>query len=271
MKRDALRGYRRPGYPRRGEEGNAVSDFIPKRWRRSGRVAGAMAFLLFPLPGGKARADVSPPHTAASPRADDHRKGPSGQTPLARVFAHGEGRGAFGCVAVAPPAFLTEHDARQVILEEFAKAGVHFQLDAKRLPELRERSVTVEYEKRADGKGYEAHQLEKRGEPMLLDGWDPAHQIGFEFISEGDYFKLGGVQSASTVQDYDFKEVAEKLAADAGRVSGMHLGIFYDPMAPAEWVHKSGEYHEAPNVRGEAELRAQVRDFIAWLKREGVL
>ena len=130
----------------------------------------------------------------------------------------------------------------------------------------------MRYEKSEDGKSYREVRRETLGAPVLLDGWDAAHQIGFEYISEGDYFKLGGEQSASTVQDYDFKSVAARLATDAARVKGAHIGVFYDPMTSVEWKkNEKGEYRAPRNLKGERQLRAQVRDFIAWLKSEGVL
>src|SRR5262245_60227235 len=142
MKRDGLKGYRTPAYPRR----DAVDDgsllrWMPRRWQAGGKVAAGMAILFAAPP---AQADVSPPAgkvgEAAKPGAG--QEGVKQPAPLTRVFEHGEGRGAFGCVAVAPPAFLTEADARQVILEEFAKVGVRFELDKKVVPGLRQREVT---------------------------------------------------------------------------------------------------------------------------------
>jgi hypothetical protein len=267
MKRGPSRGYRVPAYPTREDGAEEARRRVPLRWRKSRKMATAMALLFFPLPG--ALADTCPPQKGgAKPSAgtDEKRKGQGKPNPLAGVFEHGEGRGSFGCVAVAPPAFLSEADARQVILEEFARAGVKFQLDQKRHPTLRERSSGLAYK---DGK---VTATEKLGEPVLLDGWDAAHNLGFEYVSHEDYMKLGGQPSMSTVQDYDFKAVARRLADEAKQDGSMRLGVFYDPMARVEWERdEHGNYHEPKNARGQAQLRAQVRDFIAWLRAEGVL
>jgi len=279
MKRDALQGYRGPGYPTREAGATEVPRHLPKRWRRSRKVAGAMALLFFPLPGAlEARADVCPPKAGAARPAGDERRAKDGKAkPLVTVFEHGEGRGAFGCVAVAPPAFLTEADARQVILEEFQKAGVSFKLDQKKMEGVRERRVSVRFEKKPGAKGNRQDDFtmireEKLGDPLLLDGYDPVRNIGFEFVSEGDYFKVGGVQSSSSVQSYDFKEVADKLAAEARKDGSVRLGVFYDPMAKVDWERDGeGNFREPANDRGRAQLRAQVRDFITWLRAEGVL
>src|SRR5258706_9432365 len=110
MKRDALRGYHPPTYPTREAGAGEVQRHLPKRWRRSRKVAGAMALLFFPLPAvvdNAARADVCPPKSAQPSTGEDKRKKDGKAAPLVTVFEHGEGRGAFGCVAVAPPALLT--------------------------------------------------------------------------------------------------------------------------------------------------------------------
>lgn len=286
-KREAMHGYGRPSYPRRDEVDDAtLGRYMPRRWRRSGRVAGAMALLFFQPPAGMAtaRADSAVPPARGGPAAtpapgpgdDSKRRNPDGSTPpravrVVDVFEHGEGRGAFGCVAVAPPAFLSEQDARQVILEEFARAGVRFRLDARQHPTLRERKVTLTAHKNAEGRFVSERKL-VMGKPITLDGWDPEHQIGFEYVSEADYFALGGAESMSSVQEYDFKGVARQLAAEAKDDASMRLGVFYDPMAPVQWEEDpDGGYREPRNVRGQAELRAQVRDFVAWLRQAGVL
>src|SRR5438094_381615 len=73
-------------------------------------------------------------------------------------------------------------------------------------------------------------------------------------------------------QGYDFKPRAPRLAADARRDGTVRLGVFYDPMARVDWEEEDdGHYKAPPNQRGRDQLRAQVRDFIAWLRAEKVL
>jgi len=268
-----MKGYRAPSYPRREAVGvDTLLRWMPSRWRRSGKVAAGMA-ILFAAP---AAADVSPPPPTGDKRSGAGPEKGEGlkQATLPRVFEHGEGRGAFGCVAVAPPAFLTEQDARQVILEEFARVGVKFEMDKKVVPGLRKRKVEVTYKvvKEKDAEKFEEVRKESDAGPLTLDGYDASHNLGFEYISEHDYFELGGDRSMSTVQAYDFKPLAKRLADDARRDGSVRLGVFYDPMARVDWDEDGdGDYHAPKNVRGREQLRAQVRDFIAWLKREKVL
>ena len=46
------------------------------------------------------------------------------------MFPHGSDRGAWGCVSVTPPIFMTEAEAREVIEEELANYGLRFEKDA---------------------------------------------------------------------------------------------------------------------------------------------
>lgn len=43
---------------------------------------------------------------------------------MAPIFEHGKGRSAVGCEVINPPVFLSEQDAMQVILEELKKVGI---------------------------------------------------------------------------------------------------------------------------------------------------
>jgi hypothetical protein len=276
MKRKGLSGYKPPAYPARGEVGeSALVRWMPRRWRSNGKVAAGMAILFAAGPGVPAAfADATPPPVGDSVNGKA-KPVVSDKGNLPRIFEHGEGRGAFGCVAVAPPAFLTEADARQVILEEFAKVGVKFELDKKTVPGLRKVEVEVTYKEVKNPKGgspYEKVRHEKDAGPLVLDGYDVHHNLGFEYISEEDYFKLGGERDGSTVQSYDFKPLATRLSAAAQRDGSVRLGVFYDPMASVDWHETSDtEYHDPPNEKGRAQLRAQVRDFITWLKSEKIL
>jgi len=54
---------------------------------------------------------------------------------VAPIFEHGKGRGVFGG-EVAPPRFLTEEEARNVIVDEAKKAGVTFVAGGPVLPNI---------------------------------------------------------------------------------------------------------------------------------------
>lgn len=271
MERKPLQDYSAPDYPNREDGERDAPLYVPSRWRRNAKVAGAMVTFFFPVIGG---AGDLPVRSTIATTPDEKKKPEAPQKQVARVFEHGEGRGAFGCVAVAPPAFLTEADARQVILEEFQRAGVKFELDKKVFPAVQEQEVTYTYERDEKG-GYKSVRHETPLQPLVLDGYDPQHQIGFEYVDMSNYHRLGGERSNSSVDFYDFQKIAKETAARASKDPSVHLGVFYDPMSDGyrretETGDERGHYKLN---RGESEknLRNQVRDFIAWLQKEKIL
>lgn len=203
---------------------------------------------------------------------------------VAPIFEHGEGRGATGCVVVAPPAFLSEEEALQIIREELAKHGVQLKagttLESVRVPPRREHYEEVDNNGRKELK---ESVVEDPGgaKPLELDGVDADKHVGVEFISEKDYFDLGGVRSGSTAQGYDFKEVAQHLAKHAKKQGKgpLVLGVFYDPASPisvkdiprTERETDFGAAWRKARAKSADDskklLRQQAQDFVVWLKK----
>jgi len=210
------------------------------------------------------------------------------RTVVAPIFEHGGGRGAIGCVVVSPPAFLSEEDGMQIIREELAKHGVKLgagaTLDDVTVPLRREEARLIDEpggKKRVEQKIVEDT---KHARPLKLDGTDPAKKVAVEFVSQKDYFQLGGTGSNSTVQDFDFKGVAESVAKQVKSQGKqrLYVGLFYDPavgiMPPGD--HGKPSPSTEPNwdkfekkSRDEAKklLRQQAADFVGWLKQQKVL
>jgi hypothetical protein len=112
----------KPGYPTKLEaleDPDLLRRHTPPSLRRGREIAGA-ATLLFaanlaacggPVGEGGAPAEpVEPPMGAI----------------VAPLFSHGDGRGATGCVVSAPPVFLSEEEALQIITEELSRHGLSF-------------------------------------------------------------------------------------------------------------------------------------------------
>jgi len=236
-------------------------------------------------------------------------KPPAGGTVVAPIFKHGEGRGATGCVVTAPPVFLSEEEAMQIIREELAKHGVKlgspmtlndvkiaarvetdFDLgdeDLKRLPKAR------------------VQQDEEHVTPLTLNGVDRAKKVAVRVVSEKAYHDLGGVGEtfsrrtssggfigvASSGHTYNFHEAAEYVADQLKKQSeaDLRIGLLYDPaceydlasvFADDDRSKRPSEEEretrlEALKARAKAKafesLRRQSRDFAAWLKQQKVL
>jgi hypothetical protein len=175
---------------------------------------------------------------------------------VAPVFKHGEGRGADGCVVVAPPVFLSEEEALQVLREELAKHGIKLKagltLSGVRMPA---RSENHEVIKTADGREEVKHSIvEVAGPstPLKVDGFDEKHKVAVQFVSEHRYDDLGGFLVAPLARSLDFHEVAEHVAATVKKQAKDHVfyGVFYDPVA---------ERHERRNVRDNIDVQALIK------------
>lgn len=248
---------------------------------------------------------------------------------VAPLFEHGSGRAATGCVVVSPAVFMTEEEARIIIKEELEKLGFNFTQQGIRLegvtiaPEMgdftRERlaklssdAKTVSATKTGEPLSDEArvkemieravaeHERDRivkgyRPQPVNATLADPARHIVIVFVSTRDCDRLRDPSVMSTVREYPFKDIAqrmiEKLHADG---KGGSVGVFYDPTGPdpkvveeaiakaagpnaderAQFRASMKVYDEmkskAKELSGE-ELRKQVCDFAAWLKQRGTI
>lgn len=278
MKAKALKRYRRPAYPTRLEvlsHPDLLKRHIPPGWRAVPEVAGTVALFLTVNSTVKA-ADAKPP----SP--------PGAAAIVAPIFEHGEGRGATGCVVIAPPVFLSEEEAWQVIDEELARQNLKLPATGFEVRGVKVARRMEHYSESKDGK-FEAKEEEMSGtaKPFKADRVNFEKKIALEFVSQGEYADLGGPRSMSTVQSYDFKKVAQSLAEKAGKQAQdkVYLGVLYDPVGktePPDWkavksrtVGEWTKFWQESQKKGRAEaqrlLRLQVQDFVKWLQAQGAI
>lgn len=303
-----LARYPVPRYPTRVEiraDRDLLLRHVPPAWRMVPGMGTILALFL----AAEAGAAETPAGQAA----------PGAGAIVAPLFRHGEGRGSFGCVAVAAPVFLSEEEAMAVISEELGRRGVALTQrnqvweDARIAPRRAEMLIP---------KGVDAGKLSwdeetrlirpvdvaGKAAPLEVDGIDPAKHIAVEFVSNQEYESLGGYDPhrvnvryeadpdrlssrMSTVSSTNLGDAAEHVAESVRRthVAKDYFAAFYDPMARMDWrsikvpEDLPKEQREAAwkEVRAKAEaaakeqslaqLRLQVRDFIAWLEGQGAL
>jgi hypothetical protein len=279
MKPKPIKHYPEPRYPARllvVSNPRLLEKYQPPAWRARG-MAGAAAVLI----------------AAGLAAAAEKGKAPAKAT-VAPVFAHGEGRGAVGGVQVGGLVFMSEDEALGVINEELGKAGLNF---TRKDVEWKDVVIPGHEQHYADGKESVA---EVPGKPLNVDREDPDRHVAVEFVSQRDYFDLGGARSASTMQSYNLPEAA-KTVADQVKAKGpaVYFGVFYDPLTlinPSEPPNRSGacsgkiglsdqeraqcqeqslkahaEARDRAAAQSKDQLRAQVKDFINWLKAQGAI
>ncbi len=279
--------YRWPAYPTRLEvraDPDLLARHVPSTWLGNRELAGAFAALLAVNTGGCR--DSSP----AAGGSTSKPGGSAGPAIVAPIFEHGNGRSVSGCVVVNTPAYVSEEEAIQIIAEELTRAGL--QMDERHVvkenvyvpPQWLREPMDI-----LPSLGPEAAQEELRSaKPFQLHLKDPRRHVGVKFVGHRDYFDLGGQRSNSSVQEYDFKETARDARNRVGAAgSGLYVGLLYDPSVypPVDWLSitptsglptmawefPSAKAERAAEAESRRLLRLQVKDFIDWLKAQGVI
>jgi len=289
-----------------------LSRHVPPAWRKHAEMAGVVAMLLSADGCTKSSTDTPPPGPATTAIAGDQQNpvtlgedsvnaardevasvasanavsaSDEGAAWVAPVFHHGEGRGATGCIVVSPPAFLSEEEALQVIIEELKQAGIVVTATNVKLEELSIEQGMRRYGRlRGERLGEPGQKTPSRSvdsrdvpgvvEPLEVDGLNADRRVAFEFISREDYRRFGGLGSMGTVQEYDMPDTAEYLAqAIAAKDDSIHFGTFYDPLTPASDPHRAHNPQAVADARQRSRelLREQVVDFVNWLKAQGAI
>lgn len=300
--------YVEPGYPTRDylTEHPELLRCVPKRWQSNRLVLGTLS-LVIPL--------------ILACQATNGQEGRTKSSALrvAPLFIHGEGRGAFGCVIINPPVFLSEDEARQVIQDEMKKAHIEFIADGLALkgvqvPVTSEFEYAEQEERAREGKSAKKDQPppSNKGQ-LILDGYDTGHKIAYEVVSQEDFLAWEKRDKAiwSSVSAFDFKTTAQRLAKGLADVKGdATVAVFYEPAACLSEVSGADKEREEKELQTLAakrnqrlkqegklseqeltvfakaewdvklaaikqvdkeKLRAQVQDFLQWLKTQGVI
>jgi hypothetical protein len=304
MNLEPVKTYKAPKYP---EKSTALSDpgilkNIPDRWKDNITVGVALSSIVaLTLTGcginqvgkdGISSGSGNGASNITASAATNQETQQKIQGAVAPIFDHGNGRGSFGCSSVAPPSFLSEEEAFQVIQQEAAKYGITFKKNAYELENV-DIPETKLFLKPEDGSSLENNIADgeinstKKGK-LRLDGYAGDKKIGFEFISNDDYKQWVKAQKTySSVEDYDFITTAKLLQKGlANKKQDTNIGVFYNPMTPyreiKDLVDKAMKV-EAYNTYdfddvnkktmefASENLKLQVKDFFEWLKAQGVI
>lgn len=259
--------YTEPNYPIRSilDKHPELLKLVPRRWRGNPTVIAALTALCLMTLNHRASADK-----------------PSDKPPcrVAPIFQHGDGRGAFGCEMVAPPTFLSEAEARQVIVEEAKRMGIFFEPETRTLKGVTP-PIFDEYGRLLAADEAEPRQPAPRIKP---DGADRRRKVSYIFVSESDLltWQRDTGSKEPVKYSYNLKQAAQLLGERVCLSQPQEfVGVLYDPVAwapfprglsgQAEWQTARQEHEVKSRQLSLDQLRAQVRDFIKWLKAQGVI
>jgi len=306
MKVSPVKKYSKPSYPSREEflkEASQIKDCIPESWKNKKIITGALTVFLLGSSANHPKDNQSnKTHTIISKeKLNDDLKTESKIineekiSSIAPLFIYGGGRGAYGCVIINPPSFLSEQEAREIIELELKKEGIIFDRKNYRINELsfrRNYGFDREYEEE-DDELFDSIFPENK-DTVELDGYSTAYNLGYEFVSAwGDYHALGGEYSGSTVTSFDLIKAAENLREKMKDYGKMNTVIFYDPIEEYERAESKNpsldylkrytlNYNDKCNIdlqqnknnvhqKSYELLKRQVADFIEWVKKENLL
>ena len=186
---------------------------------------------------------------------------------IAPIFAHGSGFGGLGCVAVAPPVFVSEDEARKIIFDALLKENLKF--DTVNCPFI-EIDAQVPYDEHC-------HEDSNSVIKVPMDGYNPEYNLAIQYISACDLhnFRLDDCWCGINIP-VNLIFAAEYLQNEYKKKSKFHTAIFYDPLTGTDPNHNSTkqekEDEEARSLEiSRKKILAQVEDFIEWLKQEGIL
>lgn len=266
------------------EQHPEILRIVPKRWQSNTVVLTALTGLCMMMLGTRAVA------------ADADKNGEKKKTPpasaVAPLFVHGVGFGAFGCSAVNPPVFLSEDEARQVIVEEAKKAKISIKINGTKLPKV-EVPITDSNLPPREPDPDARPEPKTKEQALELDGTDKKLKLAFEFVSDADFKTWEKKHDAITlVQLQDIKGTAQLLrdGIEKARPEGIY-GVFYDPgvgwddlekRKPERWKEiyadlnrdwqvRIKEIEEGARELAKEDLREQVKGFVKWLKAQGVI
>ncbi|MCX7747283.1 MAG: hypothetical protein N2645_10385 [Clostridia bacterium] len=307
MKVQSVKKYKEPLYPdkERVNSNPEVLKCIPSRWSEKLTVGIALSTLFMLTFSGcnKENADEGnekgKPALIVQENGDENRvKKAPGLTPP--LFIHGEGLGGFGCVSVLPPAFLSEDEAYQVIREEMQRYGIEIKDGDHKIKDTwipdtniypRFDNGVIEPDDQNNEKDGGVTKVKVVAKPksekeeyhiddLQLDGYDKDKKIGFEFVSTHDYISWKKDQSGitSSVESYNLLSAAKTLRNGLGEnVKGETIAVFYDPIAsmPVDDMmsDKTSAEEKVKKIKelSTENLREQVKDFLNWLKAEGII
>jgi hypothetical protein len=232
-----VKRYRQPSYPTQDilRAHPELLRLMPKRWQSSSVVLTALGMAAMLL---------------SSCRGTDEEK----------LWTNGYGGGPEGIVARnwKPLSRMSEAEACRIIEDEAVHFGVRF----------KHNSVPLNATK-------QIVEFEHYDWDATLDGYDSIHNIGYEYVSTNDgnvwmpgYTKLNfdtpAINSQTVIAVFN-----GEIAWQPEKYGTRHIwGDMYEHYLPKD---KVVEYTKTDKHPTEIELRLKVRDFMEWLKSQGII
>ena len=257
-----------------------LSKSIPEKWLSNSLVLGSLT--AFILCGNTDKAYTQSSETTLAINIENEKQNAVNKKDikstksvlLAPVFAHGRGPTADVCIAISPPVFITESDARQIIIEAFKAENI--ELDTVNCPKINIEAPPL-YD--IDYRTVDTIQPKVKVD-VITDAFNKKYNLAIEFISYEEVEKFSSQLNSKKLQDenieeyYPTKKAAEIIQNEILKDNKLNAIIFYDPLTyisrgDLEFSKKYEYKSEKEKVKKQ--LLNQVEDFIKWIKKEGII
>lgn len=268
----------KPGYPTIQDyvkNPGLLSKHVPKAWIKNQYAATTLA--TFILCGNASDAKKVKPETVVyedkisqKSHVDINSKNVFDTLKVAPIFSHGDGSGATGCVVMSPPVFISEDEARKIILESLKAENIEFA--TTNCPSFVFKAPAIAN----DCFGDDSTKIPTAEVKIKMDGYNEKYNLAFEFVSTDDYSKFRSDDGCySTVQGFNTKRAAELIRDEIAKKKKINSVVFYDPIPSMNFEMDDKisfeKIEEDAKKAAKEQLIAQVTDFIDWLKKSGLL
>jgi hypothetical protein len=279
MKAEPLKNYKSPNYPTIEvvfTQPDILIKNMPQRWQTNKLIVTAMfSFSLYGCIGQNNDAKHQKPQKeyviidkAGMP--DTIVLNTLDSAAVAPIFVHGSGVGASGCVMISPPVYLSEEEAKEIIIHELKKEGIKFD-DTFKGDSISIKRKKIIYNWDATNKdGRTKEVIEKK--KLFPDAYNKDMNMILEYVSYVDYDKFCDQEpEMSSVSSYDIKGAAEKIRETLRKNGKLNAVVFYDPVGWADKVDRNSgwdQMEKSGKKNATEQLKQQVADFVEWLKKE---
>jgi hypothetical protein len=267
-----------------------LSKSVPFAWIRNQYAATTLATFILCGVGNQSSAQNTKPTTVVVSKVKKQNKPAAIQTAkhdpvkIARIFSHGDGTGAIGCMVSSPPVFISEDEARKIIFTALKEENIEF--NTINTPVLKFTVYPgVNY---FESKEQQLKDKQGRKVEIKMDGYNVKNNLAIEYVSSRLVNTLDPPDyEASSVQEINTKKTAERIREKLIAQNKVNAAVFYDPIT---YYDRMAYYNEeqaaidrlssdnAPPSSSKDRppssrdlLKAQVKDFIDWIKKEGII
>jgi hypothetical protein len=250
---------------------------IPLSWQKNRVLAGALSVFLLSGCNNESSSENPKQKTgyflnSVKYQLDKIQEDIFVKNKMAPIFVHGDGSGAIGCMVMSFPVFISESEARKIILEEFKRNNIEF--DTADCPSVKFKIKKGSYDSK--------NKIRKVSNVEVIhhmDGYNKKFNLAFDYISRKDNSNLEEESEVySSVSSFSTKETAEFVRKGMVKADKFNGVVFYDPLESEEFIFSEEDTlktkkkeEKTPQEKAKENLIAQVSDFIIWAKKEGII